>query len=554
MNFRWLLLIGLMGWTGGGLFAQDETQADAGLQVPDSYVEQVKKTQAFMELSLQDAIRLALTNNLQLEIENYNEDLNRERIVGTRGFYDPVLQFGFGWNSSERPNTSVLDAGSGIPTTIFKRWTFNTNLQQNVPWGGALNLALDNNRFTTNSAFSFINPQYGSNFSLNLTQPLLRGFRETQTERQLKLFNLDTRISDSQFEQRVSEILQDVENQFWELVFAIQNHEARRKSLELAAIQHENNERRVQIGVMAPIEITSSRAEVATREQEMIQSEVQIINSQNALKRLLAPDPNAGIWNLSLLPSDLPQLRDVTIDMQQAIRTALENRPELDQIRLQVEKTDVDRKYWKRQGKPVVNLVAGVISAGTAGDVFQTALIDTTGDGVPDTPAGFEPNPNSPFFGNFSNSLGQAFGFDFLTYNIGFNLEIPLRNRSNEAQLAETAISERQLLSQLKDVQQQIMVDVRNAYEGLATRRKGLEAARVARELTEEQLDGENKRFLAGLSTNFEVLRYQRDLAEAQVRELRAEVDYQLALTALQKAMFTIVSDSDIVLARRDDD
>jgi outer membrane protein TolC len=130
------------------------------------------------------------------------------------------------------------------------------------------------------------------------------------------------------------------------------------------------------------------------------------------------------------------------------------------------------------------------------------------------------------------------------------DLQIPLRNRSNDADLATAVIRERQLLSTMKNQEQMIIVEVRNAYEGLATRRKSLEAATVASRLSTEQLDGETKRFEAGLSTNFEVLRFQRDLAQSQVSELRALVDYQLALTALQKALFVIVEESDIVLAK----
>ncbi len=130
------------------------------------------------------------------------------------------------------------------------------------------------------------------------------------------------------------------------------------------------------------------------------------------------------------------------------------------------------------------------------------------------------------------------------------DLQIPLRNRSNEADLSTALIRERQLSSTLKNQEQMIIVEVRNAYEGLATRRKSLEAATVASQLSMEQLDGETKRFEAGLSTNFEVLRFQRDLAQSQVSELRALVDYQLAVTALQKALFTIVEESDIVLAK----
>ena len=523
------------------LLIPSTVRAQHEVLVPESYVERARSEGPILEISLNDAIRLALTNNLEIAIENFNEDLYRERILTTRGFYDPILRFGFGWNSTEIPSTSLLDAGPGISTRIFKNWVGSTGVRQNVPGGGLLDVNINSDRFTTNSSFSTINPRFGSSLELAFTQPLWRGFRETPTERQLKLYNLDTQISDSQFKQHVSEIVQQVENQYWELVFAIENHETRRQSVGLAVIQHKNNEKRVNIGVTAPIEITSSRAEVATREQDMIQSEVRIINAQNGLKRMVAPDPKGSVWNLTLIPTDRPEMRETRVTMQEAMEAALKRRPELEQIQLQIEQNGVDRKYYKKEGKPKLDLTLGLTSRGTSGDVFAAELFGSS-------PALM---PNSPFFGNLGETWSQLLGFNYMAYEIGFSVEIPLRNRTSEGELAQAAITERRLLSQFKNQQQIIIVDVRNAYEEIQTQKKRLAAARLAGQLSTEQLYGENKRFQAGLSTNFEVLRFQRDLAEARVQELRALIDYQLALTALEKAMYTIVDDSDIVLARK---
>lgn len=522
------------------------------VDLPAAYADRAGREGPVLELTLKDAIRLALTNNLAITIENFNEEIYRERIVQTEGFYDPRLRVRAGWVSVERPSTSVLDAGRGIPTNISKTWTAAATLEQNVPTGGGLTLQFRNNRAATNSAFAIMNPQFGSDLQFSFVQPLLRGFRETSTQRQLKLYNLDTAISDSQFQQRVSEIVQEVERQFWELVFAIENYEARRQSMELAVIQFENNKKRAGIGVLAPIEITSSRAEVSTREQELIQTEVQIILAENALKNLLAPDPEASLWNVTLLPVDRPALSPLALSMDDAVQSALSRRPELEQVRLRNQRNDVDRSFLRKQGKPQLNLIATVISTGVAGQVFRDQLVDTTGDGIPDTRLGREPFLESPFFGNFSDTWGQALGFDYMTYNLAVEVEIPIRNRTNEAELAELALSDRRLVHQRRQAEQNIVVEVRNAYRSIETQRKRWEAARMARELTAELLRGENRRFEAGLSTNFEVLRYQRDLADAQVRELRALIDYRLAVTALRKATYTIVEDNDIVLARSD--
>ena len=521
------------------------SNSNQDIQVPESYMERMKRVSTIMELSLQQSIRMALANNLDIAIENYNEDLNREQIVKTRGFYDPTLSFTLGWNSRENPTTNVLQSGGGIPISINKGFTFDTTLNQNVHGGGALRVLWTNGRALTNSVFYNVNPSYNTNFDISFTQPLWRGFgKKTATERQIKIANLDTEISDTQFKQRVVEIIQQVQNQYWELVYAIENHETQRKSVELAIVQHRHNRKRVEIGVMAPIEITSSHAEVATREQSLIQSEVQIINAQNDLKRMLAPDPSAAIWNLTLIPVDRPRMRDVSLTLQEAIETSIRNRPELERVRLQVEQNEVNRRFYKREGKPTVNLRASFGSLGSAGTVFKTV----SGD-VFEVPTQI-PDPDDPRFGAFGTSWGQVFGFDFTSWGIFFDVTIPLKNRSNNADLAVVAISERQLNSQMKNQQQMVIVEVRNAYETIATRKKSLEAAWAAHRLGQEQLDGENLRFEAGLSTNFEVLRFQRDLANNQVSALRAQVDYELALTSLQKAMYTIIGENDILFAR----
>ena len=533
--------------------ASDQAQSEMpAIDRPESWADRMRRERPVRELSVKDAIRLALTNNLEIAIEDYNEDLNRQLIFGTKGFYDPRIRFEVGWAATENPARSILDAGQGIPVNTTDRIYFDTSLVQNLPNGSSLTLNFNNNRFSTNSSFSFMNPSFGSNIAATLRQPLLRGFRKTQTRRQLMLYNLETQISESQFQQKVSEIVQQVQNQYWELVFAIESYEAIRKSMELAIIQHENNRKRVRIGVMAPIEITASRAEVATREQEMIQSEVQIITAQNGLKRHLAPDPTAPIWNLTLIPTQLPRVQELAITLDEAIARAMERRPELEQNRLLREQVEVDREYYRRDGRPTVDLVASLTNTGRAGEIFGSDFVDSDGDGVPDTRLENVSQPSNPFFGSFGNSWGQVFGFDYINYTLGVSVEIPLKNRANDAERARILIRDRRLASQLKNQQQMIIVEVRNAYESIATQRKRLEAAGVARQLSEAQLEGENKRFQAGLSTNFEVLRYQRDLSQAQVQELRARVDYQQAVTDLEKAMYTIVDSNDIMLARRD--
>lgn len=510
------------------------------IQVPEPYEERMRREGQVLEMTLSDAIRLALVNNLDIAIQNYAEELTRRSIIQTRGFYDPQLSFSVGYQDSTAPTVSVLDAGENAAASKQTSFAWDTSFSQEIPKGGRLSLSFNNFRSATNSTFSFLNPAFGTDFRVTFTQPLWRGFRQTSTERLLKLQNLDQKVDDLDFEQRVAETIQVVQNQYWELVFAIDNYETQRLSMGLAITQHKNNQTRVRIGVSAPIDITSSRAEVASREQEMIFSEVSIIRAQNGLKKLLAPDPQASIWNLTLIPTDRPTTPPIDQTLPQAIETAIERRPELKKYNVQIERYSIDRKYYRREGKPTVDARFTFNTAARTGDT----LVDTNGDDKPDTVVPV---------GNLGNSILDAFKFNFNTWAIFADVRIPLRNRANDSALAMVSIRERRTLSELKNEQQAIIVEVRNAYEGLKTQKKRLEAARLARQLSEEQLRGENKRFESGLSTNFNVLRFQRDLTLAKAQELRALIDYEQAVAALKKATYTIIEDSDIMLARNGD-
>lgn len=524
-------------------------RAEVSLQPSDTFIEGVKKKQATQDITLRDAIKMALQNNLEIAIEDFNEDIYEERLLGVRGYYDPQLRFTFGSNFNTSPTGSVLDAGRGVRTSERDTYFWNATMTQNVIGGGYYQAQLNSNRSNTNSAFSLLNPQYGSSMSFQFIQPLWRDYKKSLADRQLQLTNLDSKISDLQFESKVADIVRQVTDQYWQLVFAINNQEIQRQSMELAKIQYDNNRKRVEIGTLAPIEITSARAQVAAREQLAIAAEEQINTAHNNLRRMLSNDPKSPIWQVFLVPTDQPTFRDVKYDLEASIQQAIERRPEIQQYKLQVERNDVNYRFTRNEGKPRFDLGATLTSQGISGQAFKDDFIDTNGDGVPDT-RGAVPDPSNPFFGGVGNLYKQIFGFDFRSYAVFATVQVPIFNRANEALLGEIKLSERQLRSRMKNLEQAVMVEVRNAYESIETNKKRVDTARIARELAQEQLDGETKRFRAGLSTNFQVLQYQRDLSNAQLEEMAALIDYQRAITALQRATYQIIDAAELSIAR----
>ncbi len=292
--------------------------------------------------------------------------------------------------------------------------------------------------------------------------------------------------------------------------------------------------------------LTAANAELAARDQDMLQAEVQVVAAQNGLKRLLAGDPTAPIWTERLVPVDRPEIRDPPATLVEALNVALERRPELAALALQTQQRHVDREFAHWETKPRVDLTGSFASIGRAGQVFRP-IFDREGGF---TPVGNEPDPAHPAFGGYRKAWEQVFNSSYPQWSVAVGVQMPIFNRATESQAAQVDVGLRQLEIQVKAQQQTIMVEVANAYETVLLQRRALEVARQARELSQEQVSGEMQRFDVGFTTTFEVLRYQRDLAEARVRELRAIIDYQLAIAALRKATAINFDERDFAVAR----
>jgi len=518
-----------------GLAAQDSAPAFTRA-VP--FAERARQRGLVLELSLKAALERALERNLEVRIQRYTLDSNRVRLKGAKGAYDPQLSFTAGLSLDSSPATSILQSGVGLSALETRNITFAPGIQQLLPGGGSAGISFSGFRNGTNDAYTFVNPVFGSGLKATLTQPLLRGFRWNAVENQIRLLRLENKSGEAQFRRALAEIVERARNAYWMLVGAVESYEARRHSQELAIRQYENTLQRVENGMLTPVALTSSRAEVALRDQEILEAEVQIINAQNGLKQLMAAGPDDPIWGTSLLPTDRPRAEDVRVTLDEAVQLALKNRPELEQLRLQLQQNGLLSRYYAQETRPTVNLLGSIGAVGRAGTVHlpQDDL---------------DPTASQVRFGGMGTSFRQVMNFDFLNWSAGVQVQLPLRNRAAEAQLADTRIAGRRLETQLKQFQVAVLVEVRNAYEAIATRKKTLEVSRLASELSREQLEGETARFEAGFSTNFEVLRYQRDYADARIRELNALIQYEIAVTALQRAMDTIIEDSGIVIDSR---
>ncbi len=501
-----------------------------------SPIERAERDGTALRISLKEITKLALQNNLDIAISDTNEVFYQQKLIQAFGPYDPALSIGLGVGSSKSPNTNIATASSVSTFSQFDRAYWNVQFQQNIPTGGGFSYSYNTGRSDTNQAFALFTPQYSVSQTLQFLQPLRRNFRTDQIRSSITLANLDLKINDSQFRKNVTDTIARIQAQHWDLVAAIRDYEIQRESVKLAQTQLENNKMKVKVGTLATIGITEARAEVSAREVELIQAEERINTVENNLRSLISSDRNADIWRQTIVPTDSVDFKEVQISLDEAINAALGNRPELEQVRTRVEQTDVNYRLGQNLKKWQIDFVASIGTVGVAGP--QT--FDPDG----------QPRVAPDFVGGVGNAYRTLFSQGLTNWFVGFNVQIPLRNRTQESQLAQLKVQKQQQLMSLKQIEQQIIVDVRNAVQSLETNKKRVETARIARELAEQQLDGETKRFQAGLSENFRVLDRQRQLSQQQGVELQTLIDYKKSAIDLQRAMYTLLEANDFEIAK----
>lgn len=474
-------------------------------------------------LALQDAIAQALQNNLDIEQFRQSVRMAEFSLFSLRGFYDYTSAADIGFRSSINPTSSSLQGTSGTLSSKSLYYNFTTS-KQFEQTGGNLFAEFDNSRSTSSSIFNGLNPQYNTTLTFTYTQPLLRNFSLDTTRRSIQLAKKSLDLSDSQFRQRVIEIINQVQRAYWDLVYAILNEKIARDSVDLARTQLENNRKMVDAGTLAPIELRSTEAQLETAKGNVIVALQGITTAENSLKILLLKDPNDKTWYSEINPTDKPQFGALAFNLEESTRLALKNRPELDQMRLQTEQKDIDIKYYTNQLKPQLDFVGIYTNTGLAG-APQNA-VDIGGGGSKILPR---------FQGGYFQSLQNLFGQDFRTYQAGVRLSFPWRNRAAQANLGRSLAEQRQLDAKQRQLVESVQVDVRNALQAVVASKQRFEAAQAGQLAAQAQYDGEQERYRAGLSTNFVVLQRLTDLSVARGTAVRALTDYNKALADLQR-------------------
>jgi outer membrane protein TolC len=474
-----------------------------------------------VDLTLQDATTRALERNLELAVERLNPqtfDLNIARIQAA---YRPTATSQFGQRAVVQPPTNQLNGGNIVQNDTS---TYNAGLAQLLKWGGG-NFAFqfNNNKQVTSNIFANFNPTFTSNFNFQYNQPLLRGFVIDNNRQQLRVTAINRDISEIQLRGTIATTLATVRNTYFELLYAIEALQVARGSLALADSLVEDNRARVEIGTMAPLDVVQAEAEVATRRQAVAQAEATWRTTELALKRLIVNGTDDPLWRSSINPVDRPVFAPEPLDVEGAVRKALQGRTDLEQARKQIDANDTTVAFMSNQRLPALDLSAQYGAQGLGGTQFIRQ-----GSGLGSTIIGEIP-------GGFSDALRTLTGRDYPTWNFQLNMSYPIGGSAADANYARARVQLSQSAAQLRALELQVATDVTNAALQVENGLTRYQAALAARQLAETRLGAEQSRFDVGLSTNFFVVQAQRDLATAQNSELRALLDYRRALVDFQR-------------------
>jgi outer membrane protein len=480
-----------------------------------------------LELSLEDAVKRALDNNLDIAVDRFNPTVGAEGVRQALGAYDPFLSGTLSTASQKSPATSAFSGGVKV-TTDTQLWNFGVN--QYLPTGGTFNITFNSNKSDTNSVFTTFNPTYTSFFSLNLTQRLVRNLRLDSAREGIRVAKKSREISDVQFRQTVINTVASTKQGYYDLIAAIDNLDAQQKSFDLAKKLLNENEIKVRVGTLAPLDVVSAQAEVASREEGVIRAEAAILDTEDALKRLIFPKNDPATWDLRIIPKDRPSAEPVRVDVATAIQNALEKRTDVVVARKNLEKADISVDFARSQVLPQVDLVASYGSTGVGG-----TQLNRQGLGGPII---------STVPGGYVDAAGDAVGIANPTWSVRLNLTYPIMNRQAAAQSAQARLFKDQALISFQLLELQVAQQVRVAARAVETNSKRIATTRAARVLQEQRLDAEEKKFAAGMSTNFLVTQAQRDLADARVAEIQAIADYSKSVVELQRVQEAGVSGS----------
>jgi outer membrane protein len=472
-----------------------------------------------LRLTLEQAIQLAIANDTDVRIDELSYQAARYNILRAYSAFDPLLSATYGVSSNTQPTLSQL---SGATTLNTASENTDLNYAQLFQTGTTFSADFTTGRISDNDTFDFINPYITSALTLTVTQPLLknRGFFPNRAPILIAQRNL--RQSRASFEAQLNGIIQQVVNDYWNVVFARENLVVIQKSVDQAQATYDHNKKELELGALSPLDIYRPEADVAARRVQAIQAEYSLKEAEDALREILGADldPSVGLMDVDLIEPAEPSGTLLTMDADQAIQTAMAKRPELEALRQQMGIDDINLRLAHNELQPSLNLQGFYSSNGLSGNQLDTSV----------TP------PVVTSYGGLGAALGQIGTFKYPYYGFNLTLSLPVRNRAAEADLATDQINKRHDLYSVRGQEQNIRLQAKNAVHELEQAKLSMAAATIERNLQEKNLEAEQRKYDLGTETIFFVLDAQTELATAEVDLVQAQINYQRALADLDYA------------------
>jgi outer membrane protein TolC len=488
-------------------------------------------------LSVSDLINLTLENNLDINVSRFNPLASEYAIRTNYRPFEPILAINANFTSDASRSRTQLTGVDSVSQFVDN---FSVAYGQTLQTGTDILVEFTLNRTSSNDAFSTFNPAWLSRMRYQVTQHLLNGFGRNVNSRGIRVAQNNKTISEVQFERMVIDLVAQAEKTYWDLVFAAADIKVKQDSLALAEKTLSDNERQVEVGTLARIDLFQSRSQVATSREELIVSNFTQSQIQDQIKKVFSREPDPGLVLAKITPTqdaNAPTDTDI-LPVTDAIRVALENRPELRQAILQLRNSEIEIQYAKNQLLPILDVTGSYTHSGIGGT-------ETVRQGF---------GPTAPILAVNRGGAGDSFG-DLLKMNnrgyaFGFNLQIPLGHGARQAEYSRISVEKKTNEENIKAVEQQIALEVRNAINAVEMTKARIEAASTSRVLAEEQYAAEQRKFMLGASPVRFVLEEQRNLEQMQTNENAALVNYRKALADYDRALGVTLKKNNISIEK----
>jgi len=535
-------------------------------------------------LSLEDAISLALENNLSVAVARYTPWLDEANLLlaksGANGLvkFDPTLTSNFNLQQSTTPVNNPFFAGTGTgaitttptktpPPAVFGH-TFNANFQYTEAWasGTQAQVTFDNSRSSSSILINLFNPAVQSTLTVQITQPLLNGFGKIANTRYIIEAKNTVKVGESQFEQQVMTIITQVATDYWELVYAGESVKVEQVAVAADQQLYENNKKQLEIGTMAPLDVITAQSQLASDQQALVQAQTSQLLDETTLLVAITKNPLAmQLRGVEILPTTklyTPSVEEISLD--DAVQEAWQKRPELQQAALNLKNAGVEVKATQNALLPQLNMFGQYEAVGLGGIQRKTTttnavngadlaapIVDSTGTPIPNA---FEPDfltTLTPFSfpGGLGDDLYRMITARYPSFEGGLNLTLPIRNRAAQAANATAQLTQRQQQVQYLQTQSTIVLNVRQALITLTQDKAAIAAAEQARILAQQSYDDEVKRLQLGSSTAFTVIQKQQLLTTAEGTELRDRINLIEASLNFDQAMGRTLEVHNISLA-----